>query len=599
MLRDVSEPSAIQPPLKIREPIAEAVFLRGQKPACASVNDVVENDLKGTLEHIRHNCHSEGKSPRYGMVLLDLCFYQGVVTDSDGSGGRTPSGMPEPSAEDNKVSELFGLKLLTAISKEFPDLPVVILSSQDRERVKHQFSKRAAAFISRANGTPEELSRYLKKYALMEDPSGLILGRSLPLLKALKAARNSVDGDHKCHVLLRGERGVGKELFAKYIHEQHPTRSKYEFIPVNAAKYDDNTFDSEIFGVKKGAFTEVGASAGAVSKADLGDLFLDEVYALKPSVHPKLMRFLAEGTYFRHGDSEEQLKANVRVISATNANIEEKAEAGEFPADLLDRLRFGGTIKLPPLRERREDIPLLARRFVQRAERGGDLQREFSKEAMEYLQDQAWNGNVRDLEQVLSKVVNLSDVEVIHPLHIEKAQQEIGLSNHERTSIAVGEMPYEKGELVNEDESDPSPRTLSLKPASQMPFDELLTTMRDYRFDKLDIDSLMNRLDALEEAAGRLIANYAQVALKISKGHERQKVSLTRGVKFMQGKEKLTTNEAARVIRKLLESNDNLLEWTLSQPILSEAHEIALGGSREARKVVEKRKAMKEKLGLT
>lgn len=213
---------------RVIKPTAQAVFFRGQTPNCANIGDVVENNLKASLAKVHEgwtNALSQGKPP-WSLLLLDLCFYTGLVTEE--SHRRTP-GMPEGRPGDDDPRSYFGLTLLDAIHREFPELPIFILSSKPREEVSLEFSRRGAlGFIARDDlRGPELLEEALQQHGLLPDPAGEIVGYSLPLLLALREARRAAR--HRENLLIRGERGTGKKLLARYIHkssERQPIRKR-------------------------------------------------------------------------------------------------------------------------------------------------------------------------------------------------------------------------------------------------------------------------------------------------------------------------------------------------------------------------------------
>ncbi len=213
-------------------------------------------------------------------------------------------------------------------------------------------------------------------------------------------------------ILLQGESGTGKELFARLIHNLSP-RSAKQIIAVNCGALNENLLDSELFGHEKGAFT--GATArriGRFEEADGGTLFLDEVGELSAQVQVKLLRFLQEHEFQRLGGNQV-LHADVRVISATNRDLEELVKEGRFRDDLFYRLKVV-TISLPPLRERRDDIPLLIDHFI--AHYARENAREIdgvSSEAMDMLLKYDYPGNVRELENIIERAVVIARGDVI------------------------------------------------------------------------------------------------------------------------------------------------------------------------------------------
>ncbi|MFG1301318.1 nif-specific transcriptional activator NifA [Xanthobacter sp. V3C-3] len=207
-------------------------------------------------------------------------------------------------------------------------------------------------------------------------------------------------------VLLRGESGTGKELIAKAIHELSP-RAKGPFIKLNCAALPESVLESELFGHEKGAFTgAVGARKGRFELADKGTLFLDEIGEISPAFQAKLLRVLQEQEFERVGGSHT-LKVNVRVVAATNRNLEEAVAKNEFRADLYYRISVIPVI-VPSLRDRRGDIPLLANEFLERFNRENGRDLAFDPDAMEVLMGCGFPGNVRELENCVQRTATLA-----------------------------------------------------------------------------------------------------------------------------------------------------------------------------------------------
>jgi two-component system NtrC family response regulator len=205
-------------------------------------------------------------------------------------------------------------------------------------------------------------------------------------------------------VLIRGETGTGKELFARLLHHLSP-RAERPFVVVNCAAIPETLLESEFFGHEKGAFTgAVQRRIGRFEQADGGTLFLDEIGELTPAVQVKLLRFLQEREFERVG-GERTLKADVRIISATHQDLETGVKAGSFREDLFYRINVV-TMAIPPLRERREDIPLLIDHFVVRFARENHKKIDgISREARDLLIRYDYPGNVRELENIMERAV--------------------------------------------------------------------------------------------------------------------------------------------------------------------------------------------------
>jgi Nif-specific regulatory protein len=231
-----------------------------------------------------------------------------------------------------------------------------------------------------------------------------ILGES-PAIKTL-LHRIQVAARSNATILLRGETGTGKELFARAIHENSP-RAKNAFVKVNCAALPESVIESELFGHEKGSFTgAVGQRIGRFELADSGTLFLDEIGEISASFQAKLLRVLQEGEFERVGGTKT-LKVDVRIVCATNRNLEEAVARGDFRADLYYRINVV-TLLTPPLRERPGDIKLLAGKFLEQFSRENALDRSFSSRALERLAQCAFPGNVRELENCVRRTATLA-----------------------------------------------------------------------------------------------------------------------------------------------------------------------------------------------
>jgi formate hydrogenlyase transcriptional activator len=213
-------------------------------------------------------------------------------------------------------------------------------------------------------------------------------------------------------VLLLGETGTGKELIARAIHERSQ-RQKQAFVTLNCSAIPSSLFESELFGHERGAFTGANMQrAGRLELADRGSLFLDEVGDMPLELQPKLLRTLQEHTYERLGSARTK-SVDVRLVAATNRDLEEMMEEKQFRSDLYYRLNVF-PIRLPPLRERREDIPLLAQHFMQKyAQRMGKRIETISATTMQKLMSWHWPGNVRELENLIERSVILTSNNVL------------------------------------------------------------------------------------------------------------------------------------------------------------------------------------------
>ena len=237
-----------------------------------------------------------------------------------------------------------------------------------------------------------------------------MIGQSKPMTNLFQLIRRVAPTD--ATVLITGENGVGKEYIAKAIHN-HSRRKDKQFKPINCGAITPTLLESELFGHERGAFT--GATArkiGIFEQSDGGTLFLDEIGEMAPEAQVRLLRVLEEGEFTRVGGSQS-IKGDVRVLTATNKDLENAVNNREFRADLFHRINVF-RLRVPPLRERVEDIPLLANHFVQEiSRRYGKIITNINLGAMEYLTQQEWHGNVRELRNMIETAVILSTSETI------------------------------------------------------------------------------------------------------------------------------------------------------------------------------------------
>jgi len=316
---------------------------------------------------------------------------------------------------DVKMPRLGGIDLLRHIRKESPFLPVILVTGygtvQDAVAV---IKEGAFDYIQKPFNT--EMLYAVVKRALGVN-GGKIIHSSRPMKDVLLRAERVAQSDMT--VLVLGESGVGKELVARYVHEKSD-RNQQPFVAVNCAALPENLLESELFGYEKGAFTGAATrKPGKFELADRGTILLDEVTEMDLRLQAKLLRVLQEREVELIG-SRYPKKIDVKVIATTNRNIGRLVEDGKFREDLYYRLNVF-PIVIPPLRERREDIPVLTAYLLKKYSKGMDVT--IDGEAMKVLQEKTWKGNVRELENTVARACILSNYSVIKVTHLADMEQ--------------------------------------------------------------------------------------------------------------------------------------------------------------------------------
>jgi DNA-binding NtrC family response regulator len=249
----------------------------------------------------------------------------------------------------------------------------------------------------------------LRAHAPGGEPFGAILTRSSRMQEVLRIVERVAPTESS--VLVLGESGTGKELVARAIHERSP-RAERAFVPIHCGALPREVLESELFGHEKGAFTgAVASKPGLIELADGGTLFLDEIGEMEPDSQVKLLRVLETQAFFRVGGTRPR-RVDLRVVAATNRDLAEAMKAGEFRQDLYYRINTI-TVQLPPLRDRREDVALLARHFLESQAAYGP--RRLSAAALAALEGYAWPGNVRELQHAMERAAILAKDEEIQP----------------------------------------------------------------------------------------------------------------------------------------------------------------------------------------
>ena len=323
-----------------------------------------------------------------------------------------------------------GLNLLSRIQGIDPTLPVVVMTAWGSVEIAVEAMRRGARdFIQKPwdNArllaiirTQIELSQALRKGQRLEAENSLLRGDGLPKIVAESAAMQNVlqiisrVGPSDANVLILGENGTGKGVAARALHAVS-SRASRPMVIVNSGGVSEGVFESELFGHVRGAFTDAKADrVGRFELADQGTLFLDEIANVPLSQQAKLLRVIETGEFERLGSSRTR-RVDVRIISATNANVTEEVANGRFRQDLLFRLNTI-EIRLPPLRDRREDTPLLAQHFLrQHAQRYRKRLTGFESGTMQMLLEHPWPGNVRELDHAIERAVLMAAGPLVKP----------------------------------------------------------------------------------------------------------------------------------------------------------------------------------------
>lgn len=337
---------------------------------------------------------------------------------------------------DLRMKGMQGIELLTRIKRDYPDTNVILMTAFGSvetavEAMKHSASDyltkpvkkdelvRVVERVLRETALRREVNR-LRKEVHKEYSFHQILGKSKAIQAVFELIRRVADSP--TNVLITGESGTGKELVAKAIH-YNSSRKEAPFVPVNCAAIPEQLLESELFGHMRGAFTDAKTDKrGLFEEAQKGTLFLDEISELPLMLQAKILRAIQEKEIRRVG-ATKPVSVDVRIIAATNLNLSEEVKHKRFREDLYYRLNVI-ELKLPPLRERLEDIPLLVAAFLKKCgEAGGKEVKGVSESALAMLMDYAWPGNVRELENVIERAVTLTRGEKISPDDLPPAVQ--------------------------------------------------------------------------------------------------------------------------------------------------------------------------------
>ena len=401
------------------------------------------------------------------------------------------SSKPDLIITDIKMPGMSGLEFLDKVSEKYPDLPTIIITAHaNMDNALSAYKGGAFEYLTKPFDINEIRKLVIKatktkktnlKEGLEESKSNIV-GKAGSMQEVFKAIGKISKTD--ITVLIRGESGTGKELIAQSVHA-NSSRNNKPFIAINVAAIPHELLESELFGHEKGSFTGAQSQRiGRFEQALGGTLFLDEIGDMHPELQTRLLRVLSSHEFYRVG-GQKPIKSDVRIIAATNQNIEQLIKTGKFREDLYHRLNVF-RIELPPLRKRKEDIPMLVKHFLSKsaAEIKGD-EKGIDKNAMKILNDYDWPGNIRQLENTCRYIT------VMAP----------------SASVTVDDIP---DEIKNDNQSDVSD-TVNVNMDSTSSWEESLSShIRNVLSDVNDLTRLSKELEKL----------LLQEALKASKGRK-------------------------------------------------------------------------------
>ena len=366
-------------------------------------------------------------------ALTKLSYEVDLCTNGDEAASKVEHFGPDVILLDIYLTTHNGLDILNDFQKRFFTIPVVMITGYSDVKIAVSAMK-AGAFdfllkpidldqlqfvINKAIDNVNLRAEVDKLYTILkeDDLTKDFFGKSSKIQKILSSVEKLAKS-RDTTILIQGESGSGKEVFAKYIH-QHSPRRDAAFIQINCSTIPKELAESELFGHEKGAFTgaQQKTKLGKFELANGGTILLDEIGELSLDMQVKLLRVLQEKKFYRLG-GEKEISVDVRVIAATNRNLEEEISLGRFREDLFYRLNVAN-IMVPPLRERKEDIPFLAHSFIREFSlKFNKLIKGVSKEASELLQNYYWKGNIRELRNVMERATLLLEDDELKERHI-------------------------------------------------------------------------------------------------------------------------------------------------------------------------------------
>ena len=362
------------------------------------------------------------------------------------------SEIPDAIISDVRMPGIDGLQLLEMLGERYPDLPVIIMTAHsDLDSAVSAYQGGAFEYLPKPFDVDEAMelvnravqhSRTLRDTTtnipddIASNSSPEIIGEAVSMQEVFRAIGRL--SRSKITVLINGESGTGKELVARALH-RHSPRTNEAFIALNTAAIPRDLLESELFGHERGSFTGAQSSrSGRFEQADGGTLVLDEIGDMPAELQTRLLRVLSDGEFYRVG-GHSPIKVDVRIIAATHQNLEERVKEGQFREDLFHRLNVI-RVHMPPLRDRQEDIALLARHFLADAakELGVEI-KQLDTDTARYLTQQDWPGNVRELENICRWLTVMSPGQIIHmddlPAELKQATKTSNTSDDWEASL--------------------------------------------------------------------------------------------------------------------------------------------------------------------
>ncbi len=422
--------------------------------------------------------------------------------------------LPDLMLLDLKLPDINGIEVLKRLKEEIPEVCVIMLTAfGDIETAVSAMKKGAFDFVSKPVNLEQllltvqkglesqKLTRelfQLRRRVKLDLDANLIAGES-PQMKEIYEVVKRVAVSDTTTVLIQGESGTGKEMIATMIHKYSPRKDK-PFLEINCASLPEELLESELFGHEKGAFTDAKSQKiGLLELANKGTLFLDEIGEMSLTIQVKLLRVLEKMTFRRVGGTKD-IKVSVRIISATNRDLKTAVQDKGFREDLYYRLKVI-PIHIPPLRERKEDIYLLLKHFLNQYNKQFNKDfKEIADEAYEAILDYPWPGNIRELKNMIERIVLLEDDGILKPDHLPPSVKEGSISLSEPSIVRRFEaafsrplpgdgIPFE--ELLRQAEREFIVKAMNESGGNQSKAARMLKLNRDklrYRLKNFDLD---------------------------------------------------------------------------------------------------------------